>query len=157
MFGKKSHKIKAFTLYEMLIVLCIASFVVHLALLLLQLIQKQWVLQEQHIEKQRELALFETLLAKDFNALRISIHNEGRHLKGRTELDSVHYHFFEKFIVRNTDTLAVNISYIAFFLEGEQVVSGSIDAIEIKTQQQSIFVYKEMGATYKMNQLWYSK
>lgn len=152
---KRSKKIKAFTLSEMIVVLIITVIVVGLAFSVLSLVQKQMYAIQANFEKTSEINQLETALYIDFHKYSdIKLSSRDNELKLKSEIDSLSYQFFENKIIRAKDTFSVTIHKKWFFFNGEQIVNGKVDAIKLETsketQNQNIFVFKQNAAAQFM-------
>lgn len=151
---KLTKRIQAFTLAEMLVVLVISGIVISLALVVLNLVQKQISSITHYQEKQTALNLLENILWQDFNAHEV-IANRHK-LYCISEKDTVTYILNQDFTLRNGDTLKVPVFDIKTYLDGNIVNGNSIvDALELQVSQSQtdkiLFVYKTKDAAYYMN------
>lgn len=150
-------KLKAFTLSELLVVLVVASLVISMTVLVLELIQKQMQRVRFGFQETNEVRLFEKLLVNDFNQREMIYDDNKKLLFGISEADTLQYHFFSNSIVRNTDTLWVVIHEKNFYLDNQQVLNGAVDALDVVLKKDRIFVYKTKSASHYMQTLWLSK
>lgn len=150
----KAAKVKSFTLPEMLVVMIITVIVAGIALSVLSLVRGQIYSIETNFQKATTLSLLEQRLWQDFNT-----HN--RILYARDELllvsdiDSVKYSFYEKYTLRNRDTINAEILIDKAYYMGEMVRSGCIDAVSLSAQKElpgyTIFLSTANDATNSMN------
>jgi hypothetical protein len=148
-------KVKSFTLSEMLVVMIITAIVVGIAFSVLNLVQKQVRSIKKNFDRTTELSLFEERLWQDFNLHSVIIFS-GEELILRSDVDTVVYHFNEKVILRNTDTVHAAVTIGKLYYEGKQVKSGYVDALSISADAElpgySIFVSTTPDAAHYMNE-----
>lgn len=150
------HKVKSFTLAELLVVMIITAIVVGLAFSVLRLVQKQLYLIQNNFEKSSALLLFEQKLWQDFNELHLIKFNAKENiLLLASESDTVVYSFQEDFSLRNSDTLKLKLNVDKVYFEGKEVKNDTIDAISIFAKADLpdyyIFVSKKNDLTFSMN------
>jgi len=150
-----TKKLKSFTLAEMLVVLVLSAIVVSLAIVVLALIQKQ-VLSIESIEKNKqEIILFERTLWQDFNQGQVQYELKKSKLFIYAHIDTIEYKFNEDFVLRNRDTLHVEIKKIKCYLDGNEIKEGQADAVEILFPEyfhkMELFVFKDKDASFYMN------
>lgn len=153
----KNHKIKSFTLPELLIVMVLTAIVVGLAFSVLRLVQKQIRIIETNFEKSSSLALFEQRLWQDFNEKNnIQFHRNENSLLLESEVDTVVYSFQENYILRNADTIKLRLVLDKVFFQGKEIQDGTSDALSISGKAElpeyEIFVSKKNDLTLFMNQ-----
>lgn len=151
----KKHRIKAFTLSEMMVVLILTSIVVGLAFSVLRLVQKQMTAIQNNYNQSLELNQLETSLWLDFNRYQTIKYNDLEDiLRFKNPTDSIQYQFTEKGVVKNVDTFHIPFNNKSLFSLGKTVEKGVIDAIKLQTdKQQILFVFKSNTAADYMN-LW---
>lgn len=152
-----NHKIKSFTLPELLVVMIITAIVVGMAFSVLRLVQKQIHAIETNFEKTSNLALFEQKLWQDFNEMNtIQCNATENSLLMQSEMDTIMYSFREKYTLRNTDTIKLRFTIPKFLFKGKQTQAGDIDAVLISGKAElpdyEIFVSKKNDLTLMMNQ-----
>lgn len=166
--SKLTKKYKAFTIHEMIVVLVIASLVITISILVLNLVQKQIQGITKGYQYKTEIRLLEKSLLNDLNTFELTYEPATNSLNGLSEVAEVHYKFFQNFILRNKDTLFIKIDEKQFFLDNIKVSSGTIDAIDIKIEDtfrqtqntvstHKLFLYKQKAAAFYMQQIWHSK
>jgi len=151
-----NNKVRAYTLSELIIVLILTSIVVGLSFSVLALVQKQMLSIQENYNKNLELNKLQTALWIDFNrypTIRYnSIEND---LMLKNELDSVFYKFHKDFILKNNDTINVQIETKQFYFDGEISKTNQLDAIKLTTskdyQNRELFIYKKSDAASYMN------
>ena len=144
------NKVNAFTLTEMLIVLVISAIIAGLAFTIINLFSRNLY----HIQKNYTVStkahLLQEQLSLDFNKYHsISYRKELSQLLLKTPLDSITYHFTERVIIRNTDTLLKSNVKKSLFNHGIETQQGNIDAIKLTftTTKISYFIFKQNDAT----------
>lgn len=151
----KSKKINAFTVSEMLVVLVISSIIISITLIVVTLVQRQIKSIQTIYKSNTELQLLERALWQDFNRYNISYNEQNKQLKFVSEIDSVFYTFSENLVIRNTDTLSIQIIDSKFYLDGVAVREGMIDALEFQLSKEiankKLFIFKEKDASHYMN------
>ena len=152
-----THKIKSFTLPELLVVMILTAIVVGMAFSVLRLVQNQIHIIETNFEKTSSLVLFEQRLWQDFNEKNFIQYNENESsLFMKSEMDTIVYSFQENYILRNTDTIKLRLVINKFLFRGKEVQEGSIDAVQISGKTElpnyEFFVSKKNDLTYTMNQ-----
>jgi len=149
-------KIRAFTLSEMVVVLILTSVLVGLAFSVLSLVHKHITSIQNNFNKNTELDMLQQTLWLDFNRYsKIEYNAIEDQLKFSNEMDSLRYQFHETYIVRDQDTLQVQLYGKTVFFDGSIVETGYVDAIRLETsetfQSQQLFVFKDNDATLFMN------
>ncbi len=155
---KTKHKIQAFTLSEMIVVVIITSIVIGMAFSVLSLVQKHMYSIQNNFNKNTELNKLEQFLWIDFNRYsNIKFNVNYNELIFTSEMDSISYKFTTDYIIKNLDTINIQLQNKSFFFDGEKIIKGQIDAIEIEAskafQNQRLFVFKQNDATLFVNNL----
>jgi hypothetical protein len=150
-------KVKSFTLSELIVVMIITVIVVGIAFSVLLLVKKQIKGIEKNYQKTTQLALFEEQFWRDFNVFQqIEMNENQQNIFLKNEIDSISYQFEDDFVIRNEDTLKVQLKIENIYLDGNTVESGLIDAINFSALKEipdyTFFVYKKNDATQYMNQ-----
>lgn len=150
-----TKKIESFTLAEMLVVLVISAIVVSLAIAVLMLVQKQMQSIQSIEEKKQEIIFLERALWQDFNQGRPHYQLKEKILTKYSKRDTVRYKFNDGYVLRNDDTLKVDIKNIQFFLDGHEIKEGYVDAIGVlfseKFHHKELFISKIKDAEFYMN------
>jgi len=150
------RKVNAFTLSELLVVLVLSSIVVTLSFLALSNVQKQLRKITQTYEKQQTIGSLERMLNTDLNRYEADFDAKKRILFLKNDKDSISYQFSKKGIVKGTDSIALVPNKVDFFLDGKEVNSGVVDALEFSFSdtfsQDRFFVSKRKDAAYYINQ-----
>lgn len=149
---KATHKIKAFTLTEMMVVIVISAIVVGLAFTILSIIQKNMRNIEENYDHHAALKSLEVSLTIDFTKYPNAVWNpKANQLVLSSPIAKKAYTFTTDSIVNKLDTFMVNTKNFSFYFEGKKVNSGSIDAIKLTfnntTAIHRIFVFKHNDPT----------
>ena len=152
-----SKKMNAFTIHEMLVVLIVASLVISISMLVLNLLQKQFLTIRNGYATKTEMRLFERTFANDFQLYDFSISKNTDGIVGTSELGAVYYKFDHEFVMRNQDTIFVKVQEKNYYLDNVQISLGVVDAIDLTVNQKKRFFYKPKAAAYYMEQLWLLK
>jgi len=147
-----NHKIKAFTLTEMMVVIVISAIVVGLAFTILGIVQNNMRSIENNYEHQSEIQSLEVALTIDFNRYPMAQWNPKENtLLLSSPIQKRMYTFSTDSITNDIDTFTLKTKNITYYFEGEQVSAGSIDAIKLTfdntTDLHRIFVYKHNDPT----------
>ncbi|MFD2568598.1 prepilin-type N-terminal cleavage/methylation domain-containing protein [Pseudotenacibaculum haliotis] len=150
-----TKKIQAFTLSELLVVLVISSIVVTLSFLALGNVQKQVRSINQTFEKQQQIIKLERWITMDINTSKARFDQNNKVLECSNAKETAKYRFTESGIIRGTDTLKLVPKKMKLYLDGEEVKSGTVDALEFTFSdtyaQKGFFVFKRKDASYYMN------
>ena len=154
--NKKVHKIKAFTLREMIVVVLLTVIVVGLAFSVLQLVQKHMYAIKHNFENSTNVTLLEQSLWININRSNsIQYDDFDEKLSFISEIDTVTYDFEKTYIIKEMDTFNVRIINNIFYFEGKETTKGKIDAFKLVTdkefQNRVIFTSKRNDATIYMN------
>lgn len=154
----RPKKVYAFTLSEMSVVLLITSLVVGLAFTALGLVQKQMSALHTNFTSALEVNMLETTIWLDFNRYpNISYNSITQELVLKNELDMITYTFSAPYVIKNQDTLLVQIDRKQFYFDGKQVTTNSVDAVKLITtkafQKRTLFVYIKNDATTYINSM----
>lgn len=150
------HKIQAFTLSEMIVVIILTSLVVGMAFSVLSLVQKHMYDIQANFNKNIKLNTLEQVFWLDFNRysnIRYDVINN--ELMFASGIDTTTYKFTREFIIKEQDTFNIPAENKTFFFDGNEVISGQIDAIKLETsksfQKQILFVFKQNDAVIYLN------
>ncbi len=140
----------------MVVVIILTSLVVGIAFSVLSLVQKNMFSIKQNFNNNTELSKLEQALWIDFNSYsRITYNAIEDELIFISELDSTSYRFTNNYIIKESDTLSIQLKDKLFFLNGDKTENDELDAIKLETQKtfqrQQIFVYKVNDANLYMN------
>ena len=151
----KEHKLKAFTLAEMLIVLVVASILISMGFLFLNMVRKQVQLIQRNYAKKQEVRLFEARFSRDFNTRSVCYYKQQHVFVLKNSKDSICYAFLNNAVVREKDTFFIAVANKKMFLEGSEVTEKTIDAIEINFSDQfankQLFIYQVKDAAHYLN------
>lgn len=149
-----NQKVNAYTIAEMLIVLVVSSIVITLALLVLNLVQKQISSIQKNIHYTNETINLESALWNDFNSRNMIYNKKDDELLGYNSKDTVSYYFDKDYVLRNKDTIKVGVYSKELFLEAEKVSENTIDALELTLtndfQNKNLFIFTKKDASYYM-------
>lgn len=151
------NKVKSFTLSELLVAMIITVIVVGLAFTVLNLVKKQIIFIQDNYNKTNEFALFKQSIWLDFNRNNTVFFNlNEKKIIFKSATDSIYYTISDDFVLRNKDTLNVNINIEKLLFQGNEVSQGNIDGISLVENKEGIdshfFVFKKNDATLFMNQ-----
>lgn len=154
--NKQRHKIKAFTLSEVIIVILITIIVAGIAFSVLQLVQKQMYGIQTNFKRTTSISLLEQSLYIDAHR---SNHFEFDAINNRldfmSEIDTVHYTFNKTNVIKEVDTFNVAITDLKFYFEGIETNSKKNDAFKLTSDKEfknaAIFIYKRNTANTYMN------
>jgi hypothetical protein len=135
----------------------ITAIVVGLAFSVLRLVQKQIYAIQKNFDKTTTLVLFEQKMWQDFNELHtIQFDSKYNSLILTSEIDTVNYTFRDNFILRNKDTIQLQVGVSKLLFNGKEVKTGYIDALSISGEAEipnyEIFISKKNDLTFFMNQ-----
>ncbi|WP_405610868.1 prepilin-type N-terminal cleavage/methylation domain-containing protein [Polaribacter sp. Asnod1-A03] len=151
----KRTKFKAFTLAEMIVVLVVSSIVISMSFLVLNMVRKQVSLIQINYSKKQEVQLFEATFMRDFNSYSAFYDKKKEQLILKNSKDSITYLFLENLIIRQKDTIQIEVVNKKLLLDGVEVKEQHIDAIEIKLSPQfsgkQLFVHQTKDASYYLN------
>ncbi len=126
------HKIKAFTLTEMMVVIVISAIVAGLAFTVLSNVQNSMRSIGHNYENTTQIRSFETALSIDFNTFTTAFWDTKENtLQLSSPIDERRYVFYTDSIVTDAGIHFLKIKERMFFFEGKQVNSGSIDAMKL--------------------------
>ena len=152
-----NHKVRSFTLSELLIVMIITVIVVGLAFSVLNLVKKEILAVEKNYTQSTSLSFFKQQIWLDFNKNSVIYFvPQNNQIILKSELDSIYYNFDDRFVLRNNDTLKIKIEIEKLYFEGIPVKEGKIDGFSFfrkdKEPNSLFFVFKKNDATLLMNQ-----
>jgi type II secretory pathway component PulJ len=152
MSGKK---LKSFTLSEMLVVLVITAIVIGIGFSVLRLVQREVTTIEKNFEKRTQISLFNQRMVQDFDRFQDVISNEQSIILS-SENDTINYHFFNDYVLRNSDTIKLKINAVEFYLQGTKTSSGACDAVKLSLEKEIpgyyLFLNTSPDAAYYLNQ-----
>lgn len=129
---KTNHKIKAFTLTEMMVVIVISAIVAGLAFTVLSTVQNSMRSIGHNYENTTQIRSFETALSIDFNTFTTAVWDTKENtLRLSSPINERHYQFYNDSIVTDVGAHFLKVKDKMFFFEGKQVNSGGIDAIKL--------------------------
>ncbi|WP_299432266.1 prepilin-type N-terminal cleavage/methylation domain-containing protein [uncultured Aquimarina sp.] len=150
--NKITHKIKAFTLTEMMVVIVISAIVVGLAFTVLGIVQNNMRSIENNYDYQSKIQSLEVALTIDFNRYPVAQWNpKDNTLILSSPIQKRMYTFSSDSITNDIDSFTLKTKKISYYFEGEEVSAGNIDAIKLTfnntTDLHRIFVYKHNDPT----------
>ncbi|WP_034045137.1 PulJ/GspJ family protein [Wocania ichthyoenteri] len=150
------HKIQAFTLSEMIVVIILTSIVVGMAFSVLTLVQKHMSGIQNNFNKNTELNILEQSLWLDFNRyseIEYNVIND--ELIFTSDVKTTTYKFTTDYIIKELDTFNISTDNKLLFFDGDKATNGRVDAIKFETsktfQNQPVFVFKQNDANQFMN------
>lgn len=148
-------KVHSFTLSELLVVLVISSIVVTISFLALNNVQKQIRNINIVFEKQEKINALERALNIDLNRHKGTYNKQKKELLFTGVNNEVKYRFYKKHLFRDSDSIALEAVEIAFYLDGERVDDGVIDALEFSFSstytEKGFFAYKRKDVSHYIN------
>ncbi|WP_298507513.1 hypothetical protein [uncultured Kordia sp.] len=154
--NSQKHKIAAFTLSELIIVIMITVIVVGIAFSVLQLVQKQMFGIKTNFQHTTSMTLLEQSLTIDAHrSNHIQYDDLENTLHFISEIDTVSYRFDKTTVQKATDTFDVVVTDTKFYFEGVETNSNKIDAFKLTAGKEfrnaAIFIYKRNTANTFMN------
>jgi type II secretory pathway component PulJ len=147
-------KIKSFTISEMLVVMVLTTIVIAIAILVLNLVQQQLTAIQGNFKNNTEIRTLEQTLWVDINKGEVFFNASNKELICISPLDTISYKFQENYVLRNLDTLNIEVEEQHFFIDLKNTIQ-TVDAIELKLsnkfQNRELFIHKQKGASYYMN------
>ncbi len=151
----KKTKLKAFTLAEMIVVLVVASIVIAMGFLVLNMVRKQVQLIQNNYHKKQEVQFFEATFSRDFNTHSAYYYKKTNVLILKNTKNNISYTFLEQCIIREKDTFYIQVKNKKLFLDGLEVTEKEIDAIEINLSEhfsnKQLFIQQTKAAAYYLN------
>jgi prepilin-type N-terminal cleavage/methylation domain-containing protein len=151
----KNKKLKAFTLAEMIVVLIVASIVIAMAFVILDMVRKQVFLIQKNYQKKQEVQFFEATLTRDFNLRNAHYYKSQNRLSLKNTKDSISYVFTGTAIIREKDTFQIEVSNKKLFLDGKEIFSKTIDALGINLSEnyggKELFISQRKDAAFYIN------
>lgn len=140
----------------MIVVLVLTTIVVGLAFSILTIVQNHMKTIQKNLEYSRELTKLEQSLNLDFNRFsKIEYEQIEAVLEFSSELGERSYFFHKDYIVKDVDTFHIQLLYKKFYFDGDESLSGRIDAVKLETtkaaQNQVVFVFRKNDAALYMN------
>ncbi len=153
-------KLKAFTLYEMIVVMIISAIVMALAAAVFLLVSKQFnSFKDQTDRETRIRQLYSTITNETAEYNRIYINQQAKTVTFSNELKKSIIHFNNGFITYKGDTITKGIQIFGYFKDKE-VKNGYVDALKViytsHNMKKELFFFKEYDAAFYINE-YYSK
>lgn len=150
-----NKKLPAFTLSEMMVVLVLSAIVISIAMVVLNLVQKQIAGVNRQFTVNKEIQQLELALWRDMNLGNVWYDDKRGEILIYSFKDTVRYHFTHNYALRNDDTLNVEVLDYQIFSDGYKIKGNKVDAISLRInksgQQRNLFVFKPNAADYYMN------
>jgi len=151
----KNKKLKAFTLAEMIVVLIVASIVIAMGFVILDMVRKQVFLIQRNYQKKQEVQFFGVTLTRDFNSRNAYYYKSQNRLRLKNTKDSISYVFTDTTIIREKDTFQIEVSNKKLFLDGKETFSKTIDALGINLSEKyggkELFISQRKDAAFYIN------
>ena len=156
---RQKHKIPAFTLSEILVVLAITSIVIALAFTVLNLITKQFTVMRTRYEERTEVTKFKQRLLFDFEkGSDVSWNERQQELAITIKEEIVSYEFASDYVLRDRDTIPFTVQNTQFYYKGEEIEEGVVDGLEvtmiIRGNTVRFFVSREVDAQQLIQEIW---
>ena len=144
----KKHKIRGFTLSDVLVALAISGIILGIIYMAITLITQNIGSIKQNYVQSDVLQLAEQQITLDFNRFPEAYFSQfDNEIIFKSPLDSVTYRFEEDYLLRDRDTLFLHIANKTVYLGGTSTEQGTTDALKLTcekgTETVSIFVFKE--------------
>ncbi|AXG69205.1 hypothetical protein KORDIASMS9_01425 [Kordia sp. SMS9] len=154
--NSRKHKIAAFTLSELIIVILITVIVAGIAFSVLQLVQKQMGGIQTNFQHTTSMSLLEQSLYIDVHrSNQIQYDDVEKRLDFISEIDTISYRFDTNYVEKATDTFNITINDISLYFEGVETNTNKIDAFKLTAGKEfksaAIFIYKRNTANTYMN------
>lgn len=157
MQSKLVKKIAGLTIMELLVSIIIATFIVGVCFMVLNLVSKNVFQIQKNYDEGTTIDLFKEQLAIDLHRYPNVAYSEFKNeLVFKSPIDSVTYAFEEAIVIREKDTIAIAIAKTNFYFLGNTTKQGSVDALKIQCKNNpatnTFFLSKENDAmTYLTN------
>lgn len=152
---KRSKKLDAFTLAEMMVVLALAAILISIAMVVLKLVQREMLGITKYMNENTEIQQFERALWYDMNQGTVEFNPENAKLMAYTVIDTTVYTFEKEYTIRNNDTLKIFVKDYQGFIDGDTTKGKFIDAIALSITKggkpRELFIYTHKAASYYMN------
>ncbi len=126
--GAFSHRVKAFTIIEMTVVMLLSAIVISMAYFAFELLSRRYVKYKEQSEVFYKVTLLDQLLSRDF-FVSDSIKSEGEILKVYKADITSDYHFGSKYVVRQfsgqTDTFYFNVEKKELLYNQQLIADGN--------------------------------
>jgi len=143
-------KIPSFTLTEMMVTLAISSIVAGLAFTIVTLFTYNIDIISENYSQKNSLQLVESQLLIDFSTYpEVRLKPSEDKIVFTSPIDSVTYHINDSLLIRESDTLLKTPYMTSYFYSGEDVQTGSMDAVKLSSDDPNIpylFISKKQDA-----------
>jgi competence protein ComGF len=155
----QKHKIPAFTLSEILVVLAITSIVIAIAFTVLNLVTKQFTTMRARYEERTEVNAFKQRLLFDFEKGSTAVWNEKQQQLDITIQDEIiSYEMAPDYVLRDSDTIPIMIQNTRFYYKGDEIEEGVTDGLEltlmIANRPIQFFVSRKVDAQQAIQEVW---
>ena len=148
-------KLKAFTLYEMLVAMVVSAIVIAIAASIFILVSKQFNSFKQHATNQTKIRQLHYVLTNEMAwSNSVYLDQNYRTVTFSNDLKKSIISFDYDMVIFKNDTIAENIMFLGLF-EDKEVEYGYIDALKvyysIKGVEKQMFYSKEYDSEFYMN------
>ncbi|WP_299213789.1 prepilin-type N-terminal cleavage/methylation domain-containing protein [uncultured Dokdonia sp.] len=155
----QKHKIPAFTLSEILVVLAITSIVIAIAFTVLRLVTKQFTTMRARYEEHTEVTKFKQRLLFDFEKGSTALWNEKQQQLAITVQDeTIQYEIAPDYVLRDRDTIPFTVQNTRFYYQGDEIEEGVTDGLEltlmISNRPVVFFVSRKVDAQQTIKEVW---
>ena len=153
------HKIPAFTLSEILVVLAITSIVIAIAFTVLRLVTKQFTTMRARYEERTEVTRFKQRLLFDFEEGSTAFWDEKQQELAITVQDeTIQYEIAPDYVLRDRDTIPFQVQSSRFYYKGDEIEEGVTDGLEltlmIANRPVVFFVSRKVDAQQTIQEVW---
>lgn len=140
---KYQHKVNAFTITEIVVVLAISAILSGLAFSVITVVKKNKLNIEKNYNYTEEINLLKLALQIDVNKhTKMEWLNQKNELLFTSPIDTVSYYFSGDSIYSSISTFKIKATDKQFFFKGETTENGKIDAIKLTFDAKNFFIYK---------------
>jgi len=148
MQNKLFKKIPGLTIMELLVSVIIATFIVGVCFMVLNLVSKNIFQIQNNYDEGMQFNMFKEQLVIDMHSFPDMNYNEfKKQLKFTSPIDSIVYYLDDTFLLRNTDTLSISLQETSFYFLGAKTKRGNVDALKVVAKsnpnENSFFLSKE--------------
>ena len=153
------HKIPAFTLSEILVVLAITSIVIAIAFTVLNLVTKQFTTMRARYEERTEVTKFKQRLLFDFEKGSTALWNvKQQQLDITVQDETIQYEIAPDYVLRDRDTIPFKVQNTRFYYKGDEIEEGVTDGLEltlmISNRPVVFFVSRKVDAQQTIQEVW---
>lgn len=152
----KVLKVSSFTLSELLVVMAVSGILVTGAFYALNSVQKQVENLQKMFELEQKIYVLERQFFKEFQSKSIYYNTDDNTLRIEDpNHKNVEYKFRSGYLLRNADTLGIQMKVNAVYEKGNIKKEGVIDAIDLQVEgvynPNRLFISKRNDAAFYMN------